>query len=172
MKNIKNQSEYDFEKNCLWGFDYFWDKINNCYQRGWYLNDLEQNDYFDVSIKMSPNSKREGSICVSIPTGGYTGGSCWNDNPSRPYETGNSVSYDDLKKALISILNNAFDNKNYTYGTIDELIDVLIKDPVKWGIYEYNDTEYEYYGNSTDTMYIEISLFNLYKFLSKYDAFF
>lgn len=171
----------------LGGFDYFWDKINKCYNEGSYYI---PNSPFDININMmefnisnlkkdielpenaNAVAKRNGTISIKIETGGYSGGSCWNDDPAEPYETGNSISYDDFKEALKNILNNALGNKTYTFGSLDELLDILFKDPWKWGIYENTDTEYEYYGNSTDYMFIEISLWNLYKFLSKYDAFF
>lgn len=177
-------SEWEkIENRCSWGFDYFWDLLDK------YSNDYENmyhSNRYDISVSLHGSSrnnelegsmdwrKRNGFISVSTSTGGWGGGSCWNDDPSEPYETGNEVTYDDLKETIKHILQAILGKtKDYfSIGTIDDLLDILFKEPWNWGIHEDTTTDYEYYGNSTDTMYMKISLWDLYKFLSKYDAFF
>lgn len=68
-------------------------------------------------------------------TGGYSGGSCWDDSNPRPYE----VDYNDEFPILDIFLEKYAPNVTYLeYKKIQKLIQ------------DNNETEYEYYGNRTD----------------------
>ena len=83
-----------------------------------------------------PVSVKEHVVYCRYETGGYSGGSCWDDSDPQPYVE--DVPKDRFK-VLDIVLEELFpDIKYLQYKQIEE----LIKDN--------EDTEMEYYGNSTD----------------------
>ena len=193
MRKVKKYKDYDngigeldmlkkswqeIEDKYPWDFDYFWNKIYT------YSNDYEHryngNGNYDYEIcvefyKGNPSfiekdldwRKRNGYIMVKTSTGGYTGGSCWDDSDPQPYSSGNEVEYQDLKNFIEHILYYIF-GKNHAFADIPELLKKLDASSI---IHEDIYTEYEYYGNSTDYQWYEVKLWDLYQFLAKEESF-
>ena len=176
------KSWQDFEDQHPWEFDYFWDKIA-AYANNWqdryrdneleYEIDLESYSYDDSNLPNAKNDldwrKRNGRIFARAKTGGYSGGSCWDDDESyaRPYETGTTAEYEDLEKFLEHILVAIF-GRGHAFADIPKLLEELRKSSI---VHEDNDTTYEYYGNSDDYQWYEVKLWDLYQFLAKQGAF-
>jgi len=176
------KSWQDFEDQHPWEFDYFWDKVST-YANNWQDRykgnreleyEIELESYGDINELPNAGSdtdwrKRNGRILVKAKTGGYSGGSCWDDDNSyaRPYETGTTVDYEDLEKFLEHILFAIF-GRNHAFADIPKLLEELRKSSI---IHEDNDTTYEYYGNSDDYQWYEVKLWDLYQFLAKQGAF-
>ena len=103
------------------------DKINNeCpYNQGIYF----QPNYIPVKIK-------ELVVYSRYKTGGYSGGSCWDDSNPQPYS---SDIPNDHMKVLDLVLAEICPNISYlNYKKIQSIV------------HDNEETEYEYYGNSTD----------------------
>ena len=176
------KSWQDFEDQHPWEFDYFWDKIA-AYANNWqdryrdneleYEIDLESYSHDDSNLPNAKNDldwrKRNGRIFTRAKTGGYSGGSCWDDDESyaRPYETGTTAEYEDLEKFLEHILFAIF-GRGHAFADIPKLLEELRKSSI---VHEDNDTTYEYYGNSDDYQWYEVKLWDLYQFLAKQGAF-
>jgi len=171
MKGLSDMKKewMDFEDTQPWEFQYFWNKVNA------YWSDY--NSHFigksrnEYELKMVENSvsdiewrKRNGSISVSTETGGYSGGSCWNDDPAEPYSTGNYVDIDDFLEYIEHILVYIFGSNN---KDIKSLLEYLRNSP-HGIIKEDSNTDYEYYGNSTDHQFLSMTLWDLYKVLGKF----
>lgn len=178
------KSWQDFEDQHPWEFDYFWDKIAAYANSNWadryrdkdeleYEIDLESYSYGDSNLPNAKNDldwrKRNGRIFARAKTGGYSGGSCWDDDESyaRPYETGTTAEYEDLEKFLEHILVAIF-GRGHAFADIPKLLEELRKSSI---VHEDNDTTYEYYGNSDDYQWYEVKLWDLYQFLAKQGAF-
>lgn len=187
-------SEWEkIEDNTPWDFEYFWNKINNYwsnYQDRYSSSNTEaqiyleyqQNysEYLDRYDSILTNDekwrKRNGFIRVSVNTGGASGGSCYDeadDEGAQPYDTGNTISYDDFDDFLKHILYGIFGRSLNPAGIGDvEKISKIIKDnPFKYRVKEGSYSENEYYGNYNDYSYIQISLWDLYKCISINDGF-
>ena len=79
---------------------------------------------------------KEPVVYCRYETGGYSGGSCWDDSDPQPYSE--DVPKDRFK-VLDLVLEVLFPEIKYLqYKQIEELI------------HDNEETEYEYYGNSTD----------------------
>lgn len=169
----------DFEDLHPWDFQFFYDKISAYdadYQHKYRNNDsleyeisMESNDrndqyYYDIEWR-----KRNGHIMVTTETGGYSGGNCWNDNDPEPYDTGNRVEHSNLSNFIEHILYAIF-GKNHAFANIPELM-VKFNNLGYPSVKEGENTNCEYYGNSTDFQWYEISLWDLYQFLAKEGAF-
>lgn len=180
--NDLKKSWQDFEDQHPWEFEYFYEKVctyANNWQERYRPNDnldyeIELESYKDVptlpNINKDPEwRKRNGSIIVKTCTGGYSGGSCWDDdaNYARPYETGNRVEYEDFEKFIEHILVSIF-GRNHAFADIPKLLEELRKSNL---VIEDFDTNYEYYGNSDNYQMYYIKLWDLYQFLAKQGAF-
>lgn len=180
--NDLKKSWQDFEDQHPWEFEYFYEKITayaNNWQERYRPNDnldyeIELESYKDVptlpNINKDPEwRKRNGAIIVKTCTGGYSGGSCWDDDSSyaRPYETGNRVEYEDFEKFIEHILVSIF-GRNHAFADIPKLLEELRKSNL---VIEDFDTHYEYYGNSDNYQMYYIKLWDLYQFLAKQGAF-
>lgn len=181
-----------FEDDQPWEFDYFWSKIE-AYYNDWnnrynnldntdveYEMCLENHSQTDAIYNMSDKSggypipgavsdvewrRRTGYIEAYIRTGGYSGGSCWDDddNYARPFETDYSLEIDDLLKYIKHMLTSVI-GANHPFTSIDELIEKLGKS----GLIQEDDwSNMEYYGNSDDYRSYFITLWDLYVFLNK-----
>lgn len=179
------------ENQTPWEFDYFWDKVNSWYKNERFVptnGDLEVNmegfrsHYMDRNIYSRGDDnifmkdiewrKRNAVIELIVNTGGYSGGSCYDtgeDEVSQPYETGNSINLSDFIDVMESLFYYIF-GSNHPFGDVKRLIDKLKEDFWNYGT-EDDFTKYEYYGNSDDYSFISINLWDLYKFLSKNEAF-
>jgi hypothetical protein len=176
------KSWQDFEDQHPWEFNYFWDKIATYYNN--WQDRYKGKDELEYEIQLEsygdapslPNAKndadwrkRNGCIQVKANTGGYSGGSCWDDENSyaRPYYTGTSVDYVDLENFLEHILVSIF-GRNHAFADIPKLLEELRNSSI---IHEDSNTSYEYYGNSDDYQWYEVKLWDLYQFLAKQGAF-
>lgn len=173
------KSWQDFEDQNPWDFEYFWQKIEK------YASDYEtrnqdargiSNGYVDFKVETmsydrenhDPDwQKRRARISAQTCTGGWSGGSCWDDGYARPYETGNSLDMDDFLKWVGCILYHIF-GKSHPFADIPELLQKLRESNL---IKEDDYTNYEYYGNSDDYILYYITLWDLYQFLAKNSAF-
>ena len=93
-------------------------------------------------------------IYVRVETGGYSGGSCWDDSDPQPYETYETLPTDFpvLDGLVRGIRPNLTDTeRNFMYLEL---------------VVEESYTESEYYGNSTDYMYKYVDLQKLHLYLT------
>jgi hypothetical protein len=96
---------------------------------------------------------KEPVIYCRYSTGGYSGGSCWDDSDPQPYS---EPVPKDRMKVLELVLKELKPNISY----LDfKMISGLVEDN--------SSTEYEYYGNSTDWVIEYIKLSDLYAALEK-----
>lgn len=104
-------------------------------------------------------------ICISVITGGVSGGSCWDESDPQPFETYNSISYynleDILRKVIISTIGNPFIK-------IDDILSDIYNSG-KW--VEDSFCENDYYGNYTNYSYCYIKFWDLYTILSEKHCF-
>jgi len=120
-------------------------KINKDVKDSWNEGIFKEPNYIPVHIK-------EPVIYMRWETGGYSGGSCWDDSDPQPYYNDDKPKFTVLDLVLkklkpdISYLN---------YKEIEKLI------------HSNSETEYEYYGNSRDYSVEYIILSDLYKLLEK-----
>ncbi len=146
-------------------------------------------DEFKVNVKMGPVSiysypsdycrkngshlsslmewkKRNCFIYAEVNTGGYSGGSCWDDGDSpgaQPYQ-GESL---DLHDFVYLYLKPILENILYEYHhdkSVDELCEILVNSPYDI-IGEDSRYNNEYYGNGDDYSCHTITLGDLFKFL-------
>lgn len=98
---------------------------------------------------------KEKVIYGRFETGGYSGGSCWNDSEPTPYR---EEPPKDRFKVLDLVLQVLRPNTTFLeFRMISGLI------------HDNTETRYEYYGNSTDYMVEYIILSELYEALAKLD---
>ena len=188
ISNLK-KSWQEFEDQHPWEFEYFYEKLEK-YVSDWSNKYRPSNSDIDCEIELESTEskgnlnyirgiekdsdwrKRNGRIYVRVRTGGYSGGSCWDDDNSyaRPYETGDSVTSDDLISFIEHILYALF-GRNHAFADIPVLLEELKKLSWQDGIKEDNETEYEYYGNYDNYQVYYIGLWNFYQFLAKQRAF-
>jgi len=116
-------------------------------------------------------TKRNLMIYISVNTGGASGGSCYDtgeDDGAFPYD-GESIYLSDfldyLKPKLDVILEDYANTKSSS-----ELIELLRTQDYNL-IREDSYSNYEYYGNYDDYGVLYITLYDLFKFLAKNDAF-
>ena len=92
---------------------------------------------FGQGIYIYPRiNESEYVIYSKYETGGYSGGSCWNDDSPEPYYVDERPNFD-----ILEILLNELLPKN-RISSYKEMFEKLIK--------THDFTDYEYYGNSTD----------------------
>lgn len=104
---------------------------------------------YGVPIKLN-----EKVIYNRFETGGYSGGSCWDDRDPQWYE---AEEPEDSFKVLDLVLEVLKPNITYLqFKQIKELI------------HDNSEIEYEYYGNSTDWKIEYIKLSDLYKLLDTF----
>lgn len=111
--------------------------------------DYDQGVFFQpygVPVKYS-----EKCVYIRIETGGYSGGSCWDDSDPQRYENDTrEVKWN----ALDLVLSELAPNLSYNdYRGLEELIQTN------------EETEHEYYGNSTDWFIKYIPLSKLIHYL-------
>jgi len=100
-----------------------------------------------------PIGIKEKVIYCRYETGGYSGGSCWDDSDPQPY---NEEPPSDRMKVLDLVLAEICPNISYLhYRAITGLI------------HDNNETEHEYYGNSTDWKVEYIKLSELYALINQ-----
>jgi len=100
-----------------------------------------------------PTDVKELVIYGRYETGGYSGGSCWDDSDPQYYS---QKAPDDRMKVLDLVLKVIKPNISYLdFRMISGLI------------HNNEETEHEYYGNSTDWMIEYIKLSDLYEALEK-----
>lgn len=93
-------------------------------------------------------------------TGGYSGGSCWEDTRPEPWGE-SSFTIQGYKDAFIQDLDKVLIEKYPNVGILQyKKILNLIK--------EYEYTEYEYYGNSNDFVIYYIELKELYDVIKEW----
>ncbi len=96
---------------------------------------------------------KEHVIYGRYESGGYSGGSCWDDSDPRPYS--NDAPHDRMK-VLDIVLKKIRPNTTFLeYRMLSGLI------------HNNSETEYEYYGNSTDWTIEYIILSELYEAIEK-----
>jgi hypothetical protein len=175
-----------FEDDQPCEFDYFWSKLCN------YSNTFQNRDniYVDYDIILTnwndssvynrsdgsgglvfnheidkDYSKKTGYIESYIRTGGYSGGSCWDDESSyaRPYETDYSLEVDDLIKFIEHILVDIIG-----YNPMGISMKDLMQKLKQSNLIQYDGwSNLEYYANSDDYRSYFITLWDLYVFLNK-----
>lgn len=101
-----------------------------------------------------PVKIKEPVIYCRYETGGYEGGSCWDDSDPQPY---NRETPKDRMKVLDLVLKK-----------IKPDITFLEFRMIEGLIHDNSETEYEYYGNSTDWKIEYIKLSDLYEALEKF----
>lgn len=109
-----------------------------------FIENDERNHYF--------NANYPDCILVESEKGGYSGGSCWNDDPAEPYE-----------KESYEIERDVFNELNYRLYSLAEGLNINLKSKEAQNIlsvdfYKLNEVHErhtdEYYGNSrTDAIY-------------------
>ena len=91
-------------------------------------------------------------LYVEWETGGYIGGSCWDNSNPQPYTTGNQpeelTSLDTILERFVPTI---------TFLQYRQIAPLIKTD---------SRTENEYYGNSTDYSYKELDLKDLYDFMT------
>ena len=106
-----------------------------------------------VEPSMIPVHIKEPVIYCRYETGGYSGGSCYDDSDPQPYT---EEPPKDRFKVLEMVLEKLKPNITFLqYEKIEEMI------------HNNEETEYEYYGNSTDWKVEYIILSELEAFLNK-----
>lgn len=92
-------------------------------------------------------------LYMRYETGGYSGGSCWDNSNPEPYSSNNT---ENTWVALDKFLDiNCPDITYLKYKKIEELV------------HTNEETEHEYYGNSTDYIVKYIKLSELEDFIEK-----
>jgi len=119
-------------------------EINSKVKDSWNEGIFTEPNYIPVHIK-------EPVIYMRWESGGYSGGSCWDDSDPQPYES---------EKPKFTVLDLVLkklkpDISYLDYKEIEKLI------------HDNQETEYEYYGNSIDWSVEYIILSDLYKLLEK-----
>lgn len=106
-----------------------------------------------VEPSMIPVHIKEPVIYGRYETGGYSGGSCWDDSDPQPYT---EEPPKDRFKVLELVLEKLKPNITFLqYKKIESMI------------HDNEETEYEYYGNSTDWKVEYIILSELEAFLNE-----
>jgi len=105
-----------------------------------------------VEPSMIPVHIKEPVIYCRYETGGYSGGSCWDDSDPQPY-------YNDVPKDRFKVLELVLEKlkPNITY---------LQYKKIESMIHDNEETEHEYYGNQTDWKVEYIVLSELEAFLN------
>lgn len=125
------------------------------------LEDIEEinnnvNDSWNEGVFIEPTyipiHMKEPVIYMRWESGGYSGGSCWNDEVSQKYES-NKPSFTVLGLVLEKL------NINPTESLSNALCDI---------IHTNSEYEGEYYGNGTNYEIEYIILSELYSFIRKY----
>jgi len=101
-----------------------------------------------------PTNIKEPVIYCRYETGGYSGGSCWDDSDPQPYTE--DVPKDKMKVLEIVLMELCPNISYLQYKQIEQLID--------YNEYEEN----EYYGNSTDWKIEFIQTSKLYELLESF----
>ena len=117
------------------------------------INDLcPDNQGVFIQPSMIPVVIKEHVIYSRYETGGYSGGNCWNDNEPSFYTSDISI---DRFKVLDLVLEQLKPSITYLqFKKIEKMI------------HTNEETEYEYYGNSTEWKVEYIILSELEKYLS------
>ena len=190
LKSLTSKWE-EVEMNSGCDFSLFYDKIIKCYNQLYTTNqfrptnrDLEytidityNSDYSrdnnDQNNFLSRNeswNKKNGGIKVKCNTGGVSGGSCWDESETQPYETGYDITFEDFKEFLGHILRMIYwyASDDDHYHNVNKILSKLESDRNGY-VKENTYTNYEYYGNYDEYKVIYITLWDLYVFLSKSD---
>lgn len=101
-----------------------------------------------------PVKIKEPVIYCRYETGGYSGGSCWDDSDPQPYSEEPPKDRMKVLELVLKVLKPQISFLEY------RMIEGLIQDN--------SETEYEYYGNSTDWKIEYIKLSDLYEALAKF----
>ena len=101
-----------------------------------------------------PVKIKEPVIYCRYETGGYSGGSCWDDSDPQPYSEEPPKDRMKVLELVLKVLKPQISFLEY------RMIEGLIHDN--------SETEYEYYGNSTDWKIEYIKLSDLYEALAKF----
>lgn len=121
------------------------EEINNNVNDSWYEGVFIEPTYIPIHIK-------EPVVYMRWESGGYSGGSCWNDEVSQRYEN---------SKPSFTVLDLVLEKLNIT-----------LTDSLYMGlnniVHTNSESEYEYYGNSTEYQIEYIILSELYSFIRKY----
>lgn len=112
-------------------------------------------DEWDQGIYKEPScidiDIKDWVIYRRVETGGYSGGNCWNDNRPRYYAEEYDTDFKLLKEILYQI------KPDITLKQFDEISEC---------VRDNTNTEYEYYGNSTDYLIQWITLNDIEEILS------
>lgn len=100
-----------------------------------------------------PVKIKEPVVYLRYEIGGYSGGSCWDDSNPQPYSLSEVPNWD----VLDTVINELKPNITYMqFKAIERLV------------HTNEETEYEYYGNSTEWMVKYIILSELETLLSTF----
>lgn len=110
---------------------------------GWYQGIFKEPNWIPTNIK-------DYVVYQRYETGGYSGGACWEGCVAEPYEVSEVPNFDVLDAVLKKI---APDVSYLQYKRVEKFIT------------NSSETEYEYYGNSTDWAVRFIVLEDLYELL-------
>jgi hypothetical protein len=110
----------------------------------------KQRDFRNATIQALDISRE--FLWMSHETGGYSGGSCWDDSDPQPYHNSDPMPQ---FTAFYQILERVVPNLTFLQAKVMEPI--VIK--------ETSDSESEYYGNSTDYAIKYVNLTDLYNYL-------
>jgi len=112
--------------------------------RGYYLTDKEDDEQL--------NKFMSDFLVQKIHTGGYRGGNCW-DNTQPWYESSDEkVDFSILKDFLLEV---------YPELTLKQFAEIQEK-----FVKTFEDTEYEYYGNTSEYTTFVVNLNDLYTYLA------
>ena len=126
------------------------EKINMLSPREWQSN--EQGIFtepYGIPIHI-----KEPVIYCRYETGGVSGGSCWDDSDPQPY----TVKLPENRMKVLDLVLAEL-NQNITYSQYKQIQNL---------IHTNNETDYEYYGNSTDFQIEYIILSDLIKLLESF----
>ena len=119
------------------------------------IEDINKECPYDQGIFFQPNmipiNIKEHVIYSRYETGGYSGGSCWDDSDPRPYT-------EDIQEDRFKVL-------DLVLAKLKPNITYLQYKKIEGMIRDNEDTEQEYYGNSRDWKVEYIVLSELEKFL-------
>jgi len=101
-----------------------------------------------------PVNIKEPVIYCRYETGGYSGGSCWDDSDPQPYTEEPPKDRMKVLELVLKVLKPQISFLEY------RMIEGLIHDN--------SETEHEYYGNSTEWKIEYIKLSDLYEALAKF----
>ena len=115
------------------------------------------NEYLVSSYSLNPEMGRE-YLLLEAETGGYTGGNCWNDNPSHPYSKEEYQVVNELAESLQYRLEELCDTLNVTNGEeiAQQLAQASYYNPLD------QKTVAEYYGNSTESTVYGIAINSIF----------